>query len=91
MDVSVRQLRNQTARVIAALERGESVALTVHDRPIADIIPRRMGSEGRSTVVFLAELSELSDLAGALGVVSDPRDFDVGLTTDDMPPLSPGW
>lgn len=84
MDVSVRQLRNETARVIAALESGESVVLTVHGRPMADILPRRTRSERRASEILVAELAELSDLAGALGVVSDPSDFDVGLTTDDM-------
>ena len=41
MDVSVRELRNHTARVISAVESGEPVVLTVHGRPVADIVPRR--------------------------------------------------
>jgi prevent-host-death family protein len=84
MDVSVRELRNHTARVIAAIESGERVVLTVHGRPVADIVPRRTRSERRPSEVLLADLAAISSLAEALGVQSDAADFDVGLTTDDM-------
>lgn len=86
MDVSVRELRNHTARVVAAIESGEPVVLTVHGRPVADIVPRRERSERRPTHVFLAELEEIARLAEELGVESRAEDFDVGLTTDDMLP-----
>ncbi|MDQ6784633.1 MAG: type II toxin-antitoxin system prevent-host-death family antitoxin [Actinomycetota bacterium] len=39
MDVGVRELRNDTARVIDALRAGERVTLTVRGEPIADIVP----------------------------------------------------
>jgi prevent-host-death family protein len=84
MDVSVRELRNHTARVISAVESGESVVLTVHGRPVADIVPRRVRSERRSSEVLLGDLSEIGELAAELGVMSPAEDFDVGLTTDDM-------
>ena len=84
MDVSVRELRNHTARVISAIESGEPVVLTVHGRPVADIVPRRQRSERRPSGLVLADLAAISALAGELGVVSDATDFDVGLTTDDM-------
>ena len=84
MDVSVRELRNHTARVIAAIESGQPVVLTVHGRPVADIVPRRTRSERRPSEVFLADLASISALAGELGVASDAADFDTGLTTDDM-------
>jgi prevent-host-death family protein len=86
MDVSVRMLRNETARVISAVESGKTVVLTVHGRPVADIVPRRERSERRSTDALLGDLSAISDRARELGVASDARDFDVGLTTDDMVP-----
>ena len=38
MDVSVRELRNHTARVISAVESGQPVVLTVHGRPVAERI-----------------------------------------------------
>lgn len=84
VDVSVRELRNHTARVIAAVESGERVVLTVHGRPVADIVPRATRSERRPTEQVLVELAEISALANQLEVVSRPEDFDVGLTTDDM-------
>lgn len=39
MNVGVRELRNDTARVIDALRAGERVTLTVRGEPIADIVP----------------------------------------------------
>ena len=39
MEVGVRELRNHTADVIAAVESGERVTLTVRGTPIADIVP----------------------------------------------------
>ena len=84
MDVSVRELRNHTARVIAAIESGERVVLTVHGRPVADILPRQTRSERRPTTQLLAGLAEVRELARRLNVESRPEDFDVGLTTDDM-------
>jgi prevent-host-death family protein len=86
MDVSVRELRNHTAKVIAAIESGEPVVLTVHGRPVADIVPRRQRSERRPTEQLLGDLADISELAGTLSVTSPAEDFDVGLTTDDMTP-----
>jgi prevent-host-death family protein len=84
MDVSVRELRNHTAKVIAAIESGEHVVLTVHGRPVADIVPRVVRSERRSTEAVFADLAEISELAAELGVESDSDDFRSGLTTDDF-------
>jgi prevent-host-death family protein len=84
MDVSVRELRNHTARVIAAVESGEPVVLTVHGRPVADIVPRRLRSERRPTELLLSDLAAIGVLATELAVEPDARDFDVGLTTDDL-------
>lgn len=84
MDVSVRELRNHTGRVVAAIEAGEAVVLTVHGRPVADILPRRTRSERRPTDVLLAGLQLIDERAGELQVRSDAADFDVGLSTEDM-------
>lgn len=84
VDVSVRELRNHTARVVAAIESGEPVVLTVHGRPVADIIPRTDRAESRPMDVFMAELEEIAQLARELGVESRAEDFDVGWTTDDF-------
>lgn len=84
MDVSVRELRNHTARVIAAVESGEPVVLTVHGRPVADIVPRQHRSERRPTEQLLGDLNAVRQLAAQLDVESPAEDFEVGLTTDDM-------
>lgn len=84
MDVSVRELRNHTSRVVAAIEAGEPVVLTVHGRPVADIVPHRTRSERRPTALVLADLGAVAELAATLGVGRDVAEADVGLTTDDM-------
>jgi prevent-host-death family protein len=86
MDVSVRELRNHTGRVVAAVEAGEAVVLTVHGRPVADILPRRARSERRPSDLLLSDLGAIDELAGELRVSSDAADFDTGWTTDDMLP-----
>ncbi len=85
MDVSVRELRNHTARVISAVESGEPVVLTVHGRPVADIVPRETRSERRPSERVLADLADIEQLATELEVQSPGEDFDTGLTTDDLP------
>jgi prevent-host-death family protein len=86
MDVSVRDLRNDTARVIAAVEAGTPVTLTVHGRPVADIVPRQERRERRPAAVVYGELDELAALAEKLGVSgrTDVSDYDAGLTSDDF-------
>lgn len=39
MIIGVRELRNQTARVVDVVRGGERVTLTVHGEPVADIVP----------------------------------------------------
>ena len=84
MDGSARELRNQTARAISAVESGQHVVLTVHGRPVADIVPRQSRSERRSSELLLADLAEIGRLARELRIESESSDFDVGLSTDDM-------
>lgn len=84
MDVSVRELRNHTARVIAAVQSGQPVVLTVHGRPVADIVPRNVRRVSRPTAEILADLEEIRRMARRRGIESPAEDFDTGLTTDDM-------
>lgn len=86
VDVSIRELRNHTRRVIAAVESGVPVVLTSHGRPIADIVPRVQRSERRSTEAVMASLARISEVWRESGSVSDPSDFDLdfGYTTDDV-------
>jgi prevent-host-death family protein len=38
-DVSVRELRNHTARVLRRVEAGERLQVTVDRRPVAELVP----------------------------------------------------
>jgi prevent-host-death family protein len=38
-EVSIRELRNATSGVVAEVESGERLTLTVNRRPVADIVP----------------------------------------------------
>lgn len=74
MEIGVRALRNRTAEVIAAVESGERVTLTVRGSAVADIVPhgrRAQWLSGEHVGRELAERSadpqlgaELADLAG---------------------------
>jgi prevent-host-death family protein len=66
--VSIRELRNSTADVVAEIEAGERLTLTVNRRPVADILPH---SEGRDPWVPAAELRRIVRDASA-----DPELFD---------------
>jgi len=56
LEVSIRELRNHTARVIASVQAGEEVVLTAHNRRIADIVPH---VEKRSPWVAARALREI--------------------------------
>jgi prevent-host-death family protein len=86
MDVSVRDLRNHTAKVIAAVEAGTPVTLTVHGRAVADIVPRTERRERRPAEVVYAELDRLEGLARQLAVQGPERlsDYDSGWSSDDL-------
>ena len=74
MKVGVRALRNSTAEVIAAVESGERVTLTVRGDPVADIVPHgrrarwlsgeRLGRELTESAADPGLTDELSQLAG---------------------------
>jgi len=58
----VRELRNTTAEVIAAVRAGEDVVLTVNRQPVADIVPH---TEERSPWVPAAVVRRIVEEAGA--------------------------
>jgi prevent-host-death family protein len=80
-EISVRELRNQTAEVVAAVRSGERLSLTVNRMPVADIVPH---TQERSPWIRSATLrsivgqamtdpdllSDLADVRGALVEVS---------------------
>ncbi len=61
-EISVRELRNRTADVVAAVRSGERLSLTVNRTPVADIVPH---SIQRSPWVPAATLRQIVDEAGA--------------------------
>lgn len=68
-EVSVRQLRNQTADVVAAVRSGERLSLTVNREPVADIVPHQAT---RSPWRHSATLRQIVDEAGAdAGLLDD--------------------
>ncbi len=73
MEIGVRTLRNRTAEVIAAVESGERVTLTVHGNPVADIVPHGQRARWLSGDAIRRELA---------GTAADPE------LTDDLSELA---
>jgi antitoxin (DNA-binding transcriptional repressor) of toxin-antitoxin stability system len=67
-EISVRDLRNHTAQVVAALRSGERLSLTVNRTPVADIVPH---TAARSPWVPSATLRLIVDEVGADGALLD--------------------
>jgi prevent-host-death family protein len=61
-EISVRELRNHTADVVAAVRSGERLSLTVNRLPVADIVPH---ADERSPWVPSQTLRSVVDEAGA--------------------------
>lgn len=71
-EVSVRDLRNHTADVVAAVRSGETLSLTVNRLPVADIVPH---SRERSPWVPSQTLRAIvTDAAADAGLLSDLAD-----------------
>jgi antitoxin (DNA-binding transcriptional repressor) of toxin-antitoxin stability system len=66
--VSIRELRNSTSAVVADLEAGKELTLTVNRRPVADIFPH---VEKRDPWVASSELRRIVEQAPA-----DPKLLD---------------
>lgn len=60
-EISVRELRNHTAQVVAALRAGERLSLTVNRTAVADIVPHEAT---RSPWVPSATLRRIVEEAG---------------------------
>lgn len=78
--VSVRELRNHTAEVVAAVRAGEELSLTVNRSPVADIVPHaRSRSPWVSSSALRALIEEapadaelLDDLGDVRGPLVEP-------------------
>ena len=80
--VSVRDLRNNTAEVVAAVQAGETLTLTVNREPVADIVPhnaqrspwvpsselRRIVAEAPADPGLMSDIADVRD-----SFVEDPR------------------
>jgi prevent-host-death family protein len=53
--IPLRELRNQTSRVLRRVESGERITVTVDGRPVADLVPHT----GRRTFVARQDLARL--------------------------------
>lgn len=54
--VPVRELRNHTSEVLRRVEAGETVEVTVNDRPVALLTPRKTRPRTMATTAFLERL-----------------------------------
>ncbi len=61
-NVSVRELRNDTAALVEAIRAGELVTLTVNRQPVADIVPHR---DSRNPWLPASDLRRIVEHAGA--------------------------
>lgn len=80
MDVGVRDLRNDTSRVLDAVRAGERVTLTVNGEPIADIVPHG----GRTRWLSGATMRELLADRAADPALRDLLDDLAGDTLDKL-------
>lgn len=79
--VSIRELRNHTADVIASVEAGERIVLTSNGRPIADVVPHVQRSRW---IPADSVLRALADGATADRGLRADLDAVLGGTTDDI-------
>lgn len=82
--VASRDLRNHTADVLRRVSEGGRVAVTVHGKVVAEVVPptdQRPGYLTRAAMVSLLE-AHLADP----GLTDDLRALGVG-TTDDLGPI----
>lgn len=80
MRVNVRELRNRTSEVVAAVQAGETVTLSVRGEPLADIVPHRRRSRWLPGPWLASELRTRS----ADPALRDELDELVGQTVDEL-------
>jgi prevent-host-death family protein len=71
-EVSVRDLRNHTADVVAAVRSGERLSLTVNRTPVADIVPHVASRDPWVPSETLRRIVE--DAAADAGLLDDLAD-----------------
>jgi prevent-host-death family protein len=71
MEIGVRDLRNRTGQVVAAVQAGERVALTVHGEAVADIVPHGRRARWLSGQQLQEQLRERAADPGLRDVLDD--------------------
>jgi prevent-host-death family protein len=80
-DIASRELRNDTRGVLARVESGETVTITLNGRAVATLHPVRERRRWVSREHFVRKLAQADpQLASALAELAPD-------TTDDLPPL----
>lgn len=74
----MRELRNHVSEVLRRVEAGETLEVTVNDRPVALLVPRNKGPRTLPTREFLAGLP-LAD-----SVLAEELAVELTDTTDDL-------
>jgi prevent-host-death family protein len=77
--VPVRELRNHVSEVLHRVEAGETLEVTVNDRPVALLVPRHSRPATVPTRDFLAGLPQADP------ALADELAAELTETTDDLP------
>jgi prevent-host-death family protein len=80
-DVASRELRNNTRAILARVESGESITITVSGRPVASLEPVDRKPRSMSREAFIRRLSSAQADAA---LATDLRGLNTE-TTDDIP------
>jgi prevent-host-death family protein len=73
--IPVRELRNHVSEVLRRVEAGETLEITVNDRPVALLVPRRDRPRTVATAAFLTSLRQAdADLRDELATFADSTD-----------------
>lgn len=73
VEVSVRQLRNETAAVVAAVQQGQRVVLTANRKAVADIVPHVEHADPWQPAGVLRDL--LREVPADAGLMDDLDDI----------------
>ena len=87
MNISVKEAKNRLSELLHLAEKGETVVLTRHGKPVADLVPHRLNNGG----INWEALAAYKKTHGITWVVDYiPEDFDDPLPRNFlMTPLNP--
>ncbi|MGH3979690.1 MAG: type II toxin-antitoxin system Phd/YefM family antitoxin [Pseudonocardiaceae bacterium] len=81
------ELRNNNAEIMRRVAAGESFTVTVHGRPVADLVPHQRRAHGRRHLVPAAEFDALLARLPPVDLEQWRRDFEEAdeIFGDDLP------